>query len=138
MYLVDTNVVSELRRLRLANQNVVTWFSQQRTEDLYLSVISILEVEQGYLKLQRHDIKQAKVIRDWIDQNLIESFRGRILSIDTKIAQCCAALHVPDRKSYGDAMIAATAITHNMTIVTRNTADFQATGAKMINPWQVP
>jgi toxin FitB len=138
MYLVHTNVVSELRKQKLSDENVLNWFAKQSTSNLFLSVISIMEFEQGYLKLQRHDIMQAARIRAWIDEHVLESFRDRILSVDTQIALCCARLHVPNRKAYGDALIAATAIVHNLTVVTRNVPDFAETGCKILNPWTVP
>jgi toxin FitB len=138
MYLVDTNVVSELRKQKFSDENVITWFANQSISNLFISVISIMEFEQGYLKLKREDMRQASRIRAWIDQHVLESFRDRILPVDTQIAQCCAGLHVPNRKAYGDALIAATAIVHNLTVVTRNTKDFEATGVKLFDPWANP
>lgn len=138
MYIVDTNVVSELRKQRKTDPQVLHWFRQQSGDNFYLSVITILEAEQGFLKLQRYDKPQAASLRTWIDHHLLESFSGRILSIDTQTAQYCARMHVPDRKSYGDGVIAATALVHNFTVVTRNMADFESTGAKLLNPWLAP
>jgi toxin FitB len=135
MYLIDTNVVSELRRQRISDPNVLTWFRRQSASHLHLSVISLMELEQGYYKLKRRDALQAAAIRTWIDESVLESFQDRILSVDVAISQTCARLHVPDPKGYGDAIIAATALIHNLTVVTRNTDDFDGTGVSLLNPW---
>jgi toxin FitB len=136
MYLIDTNVVSEIRKGQRAAPAVVSWFQLQRQETLFLSVITILEVEQGYQKLLRHDVRQAQIIRNWIDSGLLKGFQDRILSVDTKIVRQCAGLHIPNKKPYADAMIAATALSYDLTIITRNTRDFEQTGARLLNPWQ--
>lgn len=135
MYVLDTNVVSELRRPDRADPKVVTWASQQPIGTLYLSVVTILEIEQGAALLERRDAKQGDVIRQWINSNILGNFRNRILPIDLQVAQACARLHVPDPKSERDALIAATAIVHKMTVVTRNTSDFCRTGVELFNPW---
>jgi predicted nucleic acid-binding protein len=114
---------------------VVAWASGVPPADLFVSVISILELETGVLLVQRRDPKQGALIRSWLDQHVLPTFSGRVLSVDIAVAQRCAALHVPDPRSERDALIAATAMVHNMTVVTRNVADFQATGAPLLNPW---
>lgn len=137
MFVLDTNVVSELRKAKagLADQGVVTWASGVPPADLFVSVITILELETGVLLVQRRDPKQGALIRSWLDQHVLPTFSGRVLSVDTAVAQRCAALHVPDPRSERDALIAATAMVHNMTVVTRNVADFRATGVPLLNPW---
>lgn len=137
MFVLDTNVVSELRKAKTgkADQGVVTWASGVPPEDLFVSVITILELETGALLLQRRDPKQGALIRSWLDQHVLPAFSGRVLPVDTAVAQRCAALHVPDPRSERDALIAATAMVHNMTVVTRNAVDFQATGVPLLNPW---
>ncbi|MFN9745664.1 MAG: type II toxin-antitoxin system VapC family toxin [Betaproteobacteria bacterium] len=137
MFVLDTNVVSELRKAKAgkADRGVVSWASGVPPEDLFVSVITILELETGVLLVQRRDPKQGALIRSWLDQHVLPAFSGRVLSVDTAVAQRCAALHVPDPRSERDALIAATAMVHNMTVVTRNVADFQATGVSLLNPW---
>ena len=137
MYLLDTNVVSELRKAKTGkiDHNVQLWASQIEVTDLYLSVITLLELEMGILLLERRDHEQGAVLRSWLDEHVVPSFSGRILAVDRTIARRCAALHVPDRRSDRDAFIAATALVHGMTVVTRNIADFEPTGVRLLNPW---
>jgi len=137
MFVLDTNVISELRKARAgkADRGVITWASGVPAEDLYVSVISILELETGVLQVQRRDPKQGALLRAWLDQHVLPAFSGRTLPVDTAVAQRCASLHVPDPRSERDALIAATAMVHHMTVVTRNVADFQATGVPLLNPW---
>jgi toxin FitB len=103
--------------------------------DLFLSVITILEIEACTLLLARRDATQGALWRDWIDHQVMPAFEGRILPVDIKVAQRCAQLHVPDPRAERDALIAATALVHRMTVVTRNLADFQPTGVDVLNPW---
>ncbi|WPD21038.1 MAG: type II toxin-antitoxin system VapC family toxin [Candidatus Electrothrix aestuarii] len=137
MYLLDTNVVSELRKAgtNKIDHNVQLWASQLTVPDLYLSVITLLELEMGILLLERKDSEQGAILRSWFDEYVIPAFSGRILDIDSTIALHCAALHVPDHQSDRDALIAATALVHGMTVVTRNIADFEPTGVALLNPW---
>jgi toxin FitB len=136
MYILDTNVISELRRGTKAQRSVRAWAQALPAADLYLSVITILELEIGTLLVHRRDQKHGAILRAWIDGHVLPSFSGRILAIDTVVAQRCAALHVPDPRSDRDALIAATALVHGMTVVTRNVSDFQETGVAVVNPWQ--
>ncbi len=138
MYLLDTNVVSELRigTTRKAHRNVSTWAKSVSASTLFLSAISILELEIGILLIERRDRSQGSLLRTWMQDYLLPTFDGRILAVDTTVAQRCAALHVPTPCSERDAMIAATAIVHGMTVVTRNVSDFEPTGVAIINPWQ--
>jgi len=136
MYLLDTNVVSELRKAKNADRGVRLWAQTIPTPSLYLSVISILELEIGILLIERRDRKQGSVLRAWMDGHVLPAFEGRILAIETAIAQRCAALHVPNPRSDRDALIAATALVHGMTVVTRNVDHFQSTGVGVMNPWQ--
>ncbi|HEV2961477.1 MAG TPA: type II toxin-antitoxin system VapC family toxin [Candidatus Angelobacter sp.] len=136
MYLLDTNIVSELRRARKAHPNVRTWAQTLPAANLYLSVISILELEIGVLLMERRDRRQGGILRAWMDGHVLPTFAGRILAIDTAVAQRCAALHVPDPRSDRDALIAATALVHGMTVVTRNMSHFQPMGVAVVNPWQ--
>ena len=137
MFLVDTNVVAELRRGRpgRANRNVIAWAGAIPAARLFLSVISILEIEIGVLLAERRDPEQGAVLRSWLDSNVMTAFAGRILPVDTAVVRRCARLHVPDRRPDRDALIAATALVHGMTVVTRNVSDFASTGVGIINPW---
>jgi predicted nucleic acid-binding protein len=135
MFILDTNVVSNLRRRDKADPNVLAWAQNHDIAGFFMSVISILELEIGTLLLARKDAKQAAIYREWLDRTLIPEFDQRILSIDTAIVVRCANLHVPDPRPERDALIAATALANNMTVVTRNTKDFEGTGVKLFNPW---
>jgi predicted nucleic acid-binding protein len=135
MFLLDTNVISELRRPERANRNVVTWAGSIPFASFFLSAISILEIEIGALRLARKDPAQGASFRAWIDGQVLTRFEGRILPVDIGVAQRCAQLHVPDPRSERDALIAATALVHGLTMVTRNTADFASAGVGLLNPW---
>ncbi len=136
MYLLDTNVVSELRKAKRADRGVRVWAQALPAASLYLSAVSILELEIGILLIERRDRKQGAVLRVWMDGHVLPAFDGRILPIDTAVAQRCAALHVPNPRSDRDALIAATALVHGMTVVTRNVDHFQSTSVSVVNPWQ--
>lgn len=137
MFVLDTNVVSELRKAKSGkvDRNVVAWASRVSAESLFVSVITILELETGVMLAERRDPKQGARLRSWLDQHVLPSFSGRVLPVDLDVARRCAALHVPDPRSERDALIAATAMVHHMTVVTRNEADFSATGVSLLNPW---
>ena len=130
MYLLDTNVVSELRKAKSgkADVNVVAWASSVSSASLFISVITILELEIGVLLVERRDPAQGAVLRAWLNAHVLPAFSGRTLFVDTAVAQRCARLHVPDPKSDRDAIIAATALVHGMTIVSRNVEDYKLTG----------
>jgi predicted nucleic acid-binding protein len=135
MFLLDTNVISELRRPEKANPKVALWAATVRQAELYLSVISILEIEAGILLIEhRNDHAQAGTMRIWMDR-IRQSFATRILPVDTEVALRCARLHVPDRRPDRDALIAATALVHELTVVTRNVADFRPTNVAVLDPW---
>ena len=137
MYLLDTNVVSELRKARTGKADlcVIHWASGIPPDMLYLSVITILELEMGTLSLERRDHQQGRLIRLWLEDQVLPTFEGRILAVDTAVARKCAELHVPDRRAERDAMIAATAFVHRMKVVTRNVTDFDQSMIEIGNPW---
>jgi predicted nucleic acid-binding protein len=135
MFLLDTNVISELRRPEKANGDVVAWASTISAASFFLSAISILEIELGTLQIARRDAAQGAVLRTWIDDQILPRFEGRILAVDTTVARRCARLHVPDPRADRDALIAATAMVHGLTVVTRNIADFEPMGVTLLNPW---
>jgi len=136
MFLLDTNVISELRRPDKADRNVAAWANAIPAASFFMSAISILEIELGALLIARKDTAQGAVLRAWIDHQILTRFEGRVLAVDTAVAQRCARLHVPDPRAERDALIAATALVHGLTVVTRNVADFESTGVALINPWE--
>jgi toxin FitB len=138
MYLLDTNVISELRRAKSgrATASVVEWARNNPASGMFLSAISVLELEIGVQLIERRDRSQGKSLRRWLDEQVLVAFSDRIVPIDTQVALRCAALHVPNPHSERDALIAATALVHGMTIATRNTTDFRSTGVLLVNPWQ--
>ncbi len=136
MYVLDTNVISELRHGK-PNQSaeVRAWAADKRVGHLFISAVSILELERGVLSLERRTPPQGSALRAWLN-GVKANFAGRILPFSGNTAALCAALHVPDPKSDRDAIIAATALEHGMTVVTRNVADFAGTGVKLVDPFQ--
>ena len=136
-FILDTNVLAELRKARTgkADPNVVAWAAAQDASALFLSAITLLELELGVRLVERRDPAQGAILRAWMGNRVLPTFEGRVLAVDGPVALCCAALHVPDRRSDRDALIAATGIVHAMPIVTRNVADFAPTGVQVINPW---
>lgn len=136
MFVLDTNVVSELRRLDKAHPTVAAWAATVPLADFFLSAITILELELGALSVGRRDKAQERVLRVWIDEQILPNFEGRIFVIDTAVAMRCARLHVPDPCAERDALIAATALVHGMTVVTRNLVDFEGMGIKLLDPWE--
>lgn len=135
MFLLDTNVVSELRRPERADPNVVTWASSHPATHFFLSVITLLELELGVLRIERKDAQQGAALRAWLERQVIARFESRMLPIDRAVAQRCACLHVPDPRAERDALIAATALVHGMIVVTRNVQDFEPCGVPTFNPW---
>ena len=137
MFVLDTNVVSELRKVRAGKSDVkvARWADGVNAIELYVSSITILELETGVLLKERRDPVQGAILRTWMDNHVLPEFSGRVLPVDTEVARRCARLHVPDPRAQRDALIAATALVHGMTMVTRNLADFEPTGVKLVNPW---
>lgn len=137
MYLLDTNVVSELRKGLKADTHVLSWAKGVSTASLFLSVISILEIEAGILQKERKDAVQGATLRSWLNAHVLPTFADRILNIDVAIALRCAKLHIPDPHAERDALIAATGLVHGLIVVTRNTKDFHETGVELLNPWEM-
>jgi toxin FitB len=137
MFLLDTNVVSELRKVRLgnANRHLAKWADRVDAADLFLSAITIQELEMGVLLAERRDPSQGAIFRAWLNGHVLPAFSGRVLPVDIAVAQRSARLHVPDPRPVRDALIAATALVHGMTVVTRDVADFEPTGVLILNPW---
>ena len=137
MYLLDTNVISEFRKSAdgRINKSVKRWADEISSDLMFISSISVLELEIGVLQIERRDKKQGLILRKWLNKNVLPAFLDRVLPVDLAVVQRCASLHVPNPKSERDAMIAATAIEHRMTIVTRNVSDFSQSGVKIFDPW---
>lgn len=139
MYLLDTNVISELRKAKSGktDNNVVAWANGVSAARLFISVITIWELETGVLLVERRDPTQGAILRSWLNTHVLPAFSERILAVDTAVAQRCARLHLLDPRPDRDAIIAATALVHGMTVVTRNTDDFKPTGVELLNPWKL-
>lgn len=137
MLVLDTNVVSELRKVRSgkADSCVAQWAESVDVADLFVSAITIQELESGVLLAERRDPSQGAVLRAWLNSHVLPAFAGRVLPVDTAVAQRSAKLHIPDPQSLRDSFIAATALVHGMTVVTRNVTDFAASRVNIINPW---
>ncbi len=137
MFLLDTNIVSEMRKIgdQRMDDNVLAWLKSVDAAATFISAITVMELEIGVARLERRDVVQGRRLRVWMDERVLPEFEGRTLSIDTSVALRCAHLHVPDPRSERDALIAATALVHGMTLITRNARDFEATGVGIVNPW---
>ena len=139
MWLLDTNVISEIRKISSgkADTNVAKWISGKPTASMFISVITLQELETGVLRVERKDVRKGKILREWLDWRVRPSFTGRILPIDEKIALKSAQLQVPDPKPAMDCLVAATSLVHDLTLVTRNIRDFEGTGVKLFDPWKI-
>ena len=137
MFLLDTNVISELRKLGdgRADARVAAWVSGRDAASFYISALTLMELEIGILRIERRDTVQGERLRTWMDRHVLPEFLERTLPVDSAVALKCAQLHVPDPRSERDALIAATAIVHGMAVVTGNVTDFDATGVEVIDPW---
>ena len=138
MYLLDTNVVSELRKVRSgrADARVAAWADGVEAAALFLSVVSLQEIAIGVLLKERSDPAQGGLLRRWLDEGVIPAFAGRTLPVDAAVALRSAALHVPDPRPVRDGLIAATALVHGLRVVTRNVADFAPLGVAVLDPWR--
>jgi hypothetical protein len=132
-FLLDTNVVSEIRK-RAADRNVLEWFASVPAGELFLSVLVVGEIRQGVERLARHDRAQAEVFEHWLTQ-LVAVYGDRIMPVTTEIAEAWGRLNVPDPVPVVDGLLAATALVQGWTLVTRNTADVAATGVRLLNPF---
>lgn len=138
MFLIDTNVISEIRKAGdgRADARVVAWYADVDPDDAYVSVVTLMEIEFGAIKVEERDPAQASRLRHWLHHHILPAFAGRVLPIVNAIAFRCSHLHYPQPRSWRDSWIAATALEHDLTVVTRNLKDFIGTGVAMIDPWE--
>jgi len=137
VYLLDTNIVSDLRKAGAssADPHLVEWAGGIESGHFYISSITLLELEIGVQRLERKDKRQGRVLRSWLADRVYPTFDGRVLPFCIDSAAYCAQLHVPDQRSDRDSFIASIAYVHDMTVVTRNLKDFEGMGVSLINPW---
>lgn len=138
MYVLDTNIVSEIRKIKTgkADPGVAAWTRQVATGLTYISAITIQELEHGVLLAERRDPTAGTILRSWLDNDVYKAFEQRILPIYAKVARLAAALHVPNPAPFNDALIAATAIANGMAVVTRNASDYERFNQlQVLNPW---
>jgi len=140
MYLLDTNVISELRKAGdgRADAAVMAWLRGRDAGQMFISALTLMELEIGILRVERRDAPQGARLRAWFDSRVVPEFAARTLAVDATVALRCARLHVRDPRAERDALIAATALVHGLTVVTRNSAAFAASGVALVNPWGVP
>jgi toxin FitB len=139
MFLLDTNVVSELRKVSAgkADPGVAAWARKTPLAFMCMSVVSLQELEIGVLLAERRDPPKGKLLRQWLDGSVVPAFHGRLIAVSADVAIEAAALHVPDPAPVRDALIGATALVHGMTVVTRNTTDFvRFDGLEVLDPWE--
>jgi toxin FitB len=138
MFVLDTNIVSELRKVRSgkANPGVAGWAEKVPSIELFVSAITMQELEHGVLLMERSDPTQGAMLREWLDQSVTAAFKNRVIAVDERVARRAAALHVPDPAPFRDALIGATALVHEMTVVTQDFKDFKRFhGLDVLNPW---
>lgn len=133
-YLLDTNVVSELRKAKRSNAGVHRWMATHLNDELWLSVLVIGELRRGVELIRRRDDPAATALQTWLDR-LLDQYEDRILPVTTRIAERWAQITVPDPVPIIDGLLAATALEHELTLVTRNVSDVATTGATVLNPF---
>jgi toxin FitB len=134
-YLVDTNVISELRRGERCNPGVATWFAEVSTADLYLSVLTVGEMRKGIEAIRRRDQRTAEALETWLGE-VVATFSDRILPVDEGVAEQWGRFNVPNPLPVVDSLLAATASVHGLTLVTRNVKDVERTGVPCLNPFR--
>lgn len=135
MYVLDTDVVSHLRRPERADPNVLEWAARSPIDEQFLSSMTVFELELGVRQLERRDARLGALLRDWLERRVLATFADRVLAMDAAVARRCAGLHIPDPRPARDAFIAATALEHGYTVVTRNVKDYAPMGVAVFDPW---
>lgn len=138
MYLLDTNIISESRKLGTpkVDPRAARWLGQVDFETTFVSAMTIFELERGVRQIERRDTKQGAALRRWLDDQVMTTYENRTLPLSRSVALICAGLHIPDPKSERDAWIAATAIEAELILVSRNVVDFAGIGVGLINPFE--
>ncbi|MGO1182966.1 MAG: type II toxin-antitoxin system VapC family toxin [Micrococcaceae bacterium] len=134
-HLLDTNILGDARKQ--AHPALNAWLASQPREDLAISVVTLLEIERGIMRVERRDTATGRHLRSWLKNDVTSAFEGSIIPVDERVAYRAASLHVPDPMPEMDALIAATALVHGLTLVTRNIKDFQNAGVSLIDPWEL-
>ena len=136
-YLVDTNVISELRKGKRCDRNVTAWFERVDDDEIFLSVLTIGELRRGIERIRKRDQKSAAALNGWL-RNVVDSFHDRILPVDRAVAEEWGRLNVPDPLPVIDGLLAATAKVHGLSVVTRNTKDISRSSVSCLNPFLQP
>jgi predicted nucleic acid-binding protein len=136
MFLLDTNVVSDLRRPKRITPAAERWFGAVDADELYISTVTVFEIQHGIVELRRRDPQRAAHLQGWLDTAVLAAFAGRIIALDTIAAQRCAELHAGRARWDADRMIAAIALSRGMTLVTRNVGDFASMGVNVFDPFR--
>jgi predicted nucleic acid-binding protein len=135
LFLLDTNVVSELRKASRCEARVAAWQAAQDRDACFISAITLLEIRLGIELARARDREKANVLETWLEQRVKPGFVGRILAVDQTVAEVCGRMHAQRPRSFRDGMILATAAVHRLTVVTRNVQDFADSGVEVIDPW---
>lgn len=138
MFLLDTNIISELRKATAgkANSGVVEWAREVPPAVNFLSVISLHEIAYGVLLAEHSDTRKGAILRNWMEEDVKPNFADRVIPIDETVATAAASFHIPDRAPLADSLIAATALVHGLTVVTRDHRGFSRfTDVEVLDPW---
>lgn len=135
MFLLDTNVVSELRKASRCHTRVAAWQAAQERESCYISAITLLEIRLGIELARKKDRKKAESLEAWYQDRVKPGFAGRVLPVDEAVGEMCGRLHAEGPRSFRDGLILATAAVHQLTVVTRNVKDFRGGGVAVVDPW---
>ena len=134
-FLLDTNVISELRKKNRCDPSVAAWQKSIKGEDVYISAISMMEIKAGVINARRKNPEFSKELNEWYEMQVKPTFHKRVIAVDLAVSECCSVFLNQRTRQLADALIAATAHVHGLTLATRNVADFEDTGIDLINPW---